>query len=125
MTLPTKTMAAALVAATIPLYGGPAAAAPLSQSLALNNADVGTVEQVQYRRWGRGYYAYGPARRWGRGYYAYGAAPRWGRGYYAYGAARGYVANYGNGGAATARGSARICPADREDANAYPSWMCR
>jgi hypothetical protein len=112
MTLPTKTMAAAFVAAAIPLCGGPAAAAPLSQSLALNNADVGTVEQVQYRRWGRGYYAYGPARRWGRGYYAYGAA-------------RGYVANYGNGGAATAPGSARICPADREEASVYPSWLCR
>ena len=107
MTLPTKTMAAALVAATIPLYCGPAAAAPLSQSLALNNADVGTVEQVQYRRWGRGYYAYGAA----RGY----VAPRY----------RFWTNNYGNGGAATAQGSARICPADREDANAYPSWMCR
>src|SRR3981189_990232 len=95
--LPTKMMAAALVAAAIPFYAGPAAAGPLSQSLALNNADVGTVEHVQYRRWARGYYAHGAARRWGRGYY------------YAYGAALGYGApryrfwdpNYGNGGAAT------------------------
>ena len=146
MTLPTKTMAAVLVAAAIPLYAGPAAAAPLSQSLALNNADVGMVEQVQYRRWGRGYYAYGATRRWGRGYYAYGAArrwgrgyyayaaaPRWGRGYYAYAAAPGYVApryriwggNYGNGSAATTRVSDRICASDRDDASGYPSWLCR
>ena len=129
----TKTMAAALVAAAIPLYAGPAAAGPLSQSLALNNADVGTVERVQYRRWGRGSYAYGAARRWGRGYYAYGAARRWGRGYYAYGAALGYVGsrygiedpNYGNGGAATTPLSDRTCASDREDASGYPSWECR
>jgi hypothetical protein len=118
--LPTTTMAAALVAAAITLHAGPAAAGPLSQSLALNNADVGTVEQVQYRRWGRGYYGYGAARRWGRGYYAYGAA-------------LGYVApryriwggNYGNGGAATTRLSDRRCASDREDASGYPSWVCR
>ena len=60
MTLPTKTFAAALVAAAIPLYAGSATAAPLSQSLALNSADVGTVEQVQYRRWNRGRWI-GPA----------------------------------------------------------------
>jgi hypothetical protein len=126
-------MAAVLVAAAIPLYAGPAAAAPLSQSLALNNADVGMVEQMQYRRWGRGYYAYGAARRWGRGYYAYAAARRWGRGYYAYAAAPGYVApryriwggNYGNGSAATTRVSDRICASDRDDASGYPSWLCR
>ncbi len=131
--LPTKTMAAALVAAAIPLYAGPAAAGPLSQSLALNNADVGTVEHVQYRRWGRGYYAHGAARRWGRGYYAYGAARRWGRGYYAYGAALGYGApryrfwdpNYGNGGSATTPRSDRTCTSDREEASSWPSWLCR
>src|SRR5258708_3448097 len=118
--LPTKTMAAALVAVAIPLYAGPAAAGPLSQSLALNNADVGTGERVQYRRWGRGYYAYGAARRWGRGYYAYGAA-------------LGYVGsryrigdpNYGNGGSATTPFSDRTCASDRENASGYPSWMCR
>ena len=90
MTLPTKTLAAALVAAAIPLCGGSAAAAPLSQSLALNNADVGTIEQVQYRRWYRGRWI-GPAAaglaagaivggalssQYNDGYYAYGAAPR-------------------------------------------------
>jgi len=149
MTLPTKTLAAALVAAAIPLYAGPAAAAPLSQPLALNSADVGTVEQVQYRRWNRGRWI-GPAaagvaagaiiggalasRDYNDGYYAYGAAPS---GYSAYGAAPGYVAgpryrdwnstysNYGNGSSATGPGSAAICPADRDDASGYPSWACR
>jgi hypothetical protein len=120
MTLPLKTLAAAVAVAAIPL-AGPAAAAPLSQSLALNNADVGTIESVQYRRWDRGYY--------NDGYYAYGAVPD---GYYAYGAAPGYrVApryrqwNYGNGSAATGRGSSHLCPPDRYQSSGYPSWMCR
>jgi hypothetical protein len=149
MTLLTKTLATALMAAAIPLATGPAAAAPLSQSLALGNADVGTIEQVQYR-WNRGRWI-GPAaglaagaiiggalsaQAYNDGYYAYGsAAPS---GYYAYGAAPGYVAapryqggyqgvyeNYGNGSAVTAPGSASGCPADRDDASGYPSWMCR
>jgi hypothetical protein len=104
-------LAAALAAAAVPLAGSTAMAAPLSQPLAVNNANVGAVEQVQYRyrsgRWigpaaagfaagaiaggalapryyDEGYYAYGAA----PGYYAYGAAP----GYYAYGAAPGYYA---------------------------------
>lgn len=124
MRLPSMTLAAAVVAAAIPL-AGPAAAAPLSQSLALNNADAGTIEQVQYRRWdrGNGYY-------YDDGYYAYGAVPD---GYYAYGAAPGYrVApgyrrnwNFGNGSSATGPGSSPLCPADREDSSSYPSWMCR
>ena len=146
MTLPTKTLAAAFVAATIPLWAGPAAAAPLSQSLALSNADVGTVEQVQYRRWHRGRWI-GPAaagfaagaiiggalapRYYDDGYYAYGAAPG---GYYAYGAAPGYVAapryrrwndNYGNGSAVTSPGSAPICSSDRDNNGGFPSWLCR
>ena len=136
MTLPTKTMAAALVAAAIPLYAGPAVAAPLSQSLALNNADVGTVEHVQYRRWHRSGHWIGPAagiaagiaigsalapRYYDDGYYAYGAAP----GYVVGPRYRGWDENYGNGSAATAPGSARICPSDREDASGYPSWLCR
>jgi hypothetical protein len=121
MRLPMKTLAAAVVAAAIPL-AGPAAAAPLSQR-ALNNADTGTIERVQYRRWDGGYY--------NDGYYAYGAVPD---GYYAYGAAPGYrVApryrqrnwNYGNGSAATAPGSSWACDADRGNATSYPSWMCR
>lgn len=122
MTLPTKPLAAALVAAAIPL-AAPATAVPLSQSQALNSAAAGTVEQVQYRRWHGGYYD--------DGYYAYGAVPD---GYYAYGAAPGYVVgpryrgrawNYGNGSAATGPGSAGICPSDRYSASGYPSWMCR
>jgi hypothetical protein len=148
MTLATKTLAAALMAAAIPLTTGAATAAPLSQSLALGNADVGTVEHVQYR-WNRGRWI-GPAAAgfaagaivagalsssaYNDGYYAYGAAPG---GYYAYGAAPGYVATtrdrgpnstyniYGNGSANTSPGSAAACPPDREDASAYPSWMCR
>ena len=152
MTLLSKTLAAAVVAAAIPL-AGPTAAAPLSQSLALNSADVGMVEQVQYRRWRNGRWI-GPAagfaagaivgsalapRYYDDGYYAYGAAPGYAapgynEGYYAYGAAPGYVAgpryrewnrNFGNGSATTGRGSSPVCPADREQASAYPSWMCR
>ena len=142
MTLPTKTLVAMLFASAIPLAAGPAAAAPLSQSLALGNADVGTVEQVQYR-WNRGRWV-GPAAAgfaagailggalsslaYNDGYYAYGAAPG---GYY--GTAPRYVApryrgwdeNYGNGSSATGPGSSSACPADRDDASGYPSWMCR
>lgn len=125
MTLLSKTLAAAVVAAAIPL-AGPAAAAPLSQSLALDSANVGTVEHVQYRHYNDGYYAYGGA----PGY----AAPGYDEGYYAYGAAPGYVVgpryrgwnrNFGNGSSATGPGSSAMCPADREQASAYPSWMCR
>jgi hypothetical protein len=144
-------MAAALVAAALPLYTGSAGAAPLSQPQALKSADIGNVQQVQYRRWHRGGRWIGPAagiaaglaiggaiassQYYGDGYYAYGAAP----GYYAYGAAPGYVGpgyvgprygassrlNYGNGGAATGPGSAAICSPDRYQNSAYPSWMCR
>jgi len=123
MRLPMKTLAAAVVAAAIPL-AGPAAAAPLSPSQALNTA---TIEHVQYRRWDRGYYNDG----YSDGYYAYGAVPD---GYYAYGAAPGYrvapryryrSGNYGNGSSATAPGSSPVCDPDRENANSYPSWMCR
>jgi len=149
MRLPTKTLAAALMATALPLYAGPAAAAPLSQSLMLKSTDVGTVEQVQYRRSHRGRWI-GPAaglaagaivagalasRYYDDGYYAYGAAPGYVEpGYYAYGAAPGYrVApryrqrnwNYGNGSAATAPGSSWACDADRGNATSYPSWMCR
>jgi len=147
MTLPIKTLAAALMVAAVPFATGSAAAAPLSQSLALSSTDVGAVEHVQYR-WNRGRWV-GPAaaglaagaiiggalsaQAYNDGYYAYGAAPG---GYYAYGAAPGYVAPqyrgpnstyniYGNGGAATAPGSSPVCPPDRDDASGYPSWMCR
>jgi hypothetical protein len=157
MTLPkmtSKIFAAAVFAATIPL-AGPTSAAPLAQSIALKTADVGAVEQVQYRRWhGSRWHGgrwIGPAAAAGfaagaivgsalaphyynDGYYAYGAAPGYADGYYAYGAAPGYVAgprygglnrNFGNGSAATSPGSAPSCPSDREQSSAYPSWMCR
>jgi len=114
---PNKTLAAALFAVAIPLCAGPAAAAPLSTSQALEKADVGTIENVQYRRWNRGYYAYG-------------AAPG---AYYAYGAAPGYVTtpryrwwdNYGNGSFATSPSSSPRCPSDLEAGSAFPSWLCR
>ena len=52
MTFPTKTLAALLVTASIPLFAGQAAAAPIGQSLALSNLDTANVEQVQFRRRG-------------------------------------------------------------------------
>ncbi len=140
MRLPTRTMAAALVAAAIPIYAGSAAAAPLSQSLSLNTADVGNVEQVQYRRWNRGRWV-GPAaaglaagaiiggalasRPYDDGYYAYGAAPN-NSGYYAYGAERGYAApaysGIRNQFPSPQYGS---CTGDRDDDSAFPSWQCQ
>ena len=142
MRLPTRTLAAALVAATVPLYAGSATAAQLSQSLALSNADLASVEQVQYRRWGgwnRGRWA-GPAvaglaagaliggaiassQYYNDGYYAYGAAPGYSAapsGYYAYGAAPGYYSS-------DTRLSPQwgSCTGDREEDSSYPSWACR
>jgi hypothetical protein len=142
MRLPSKTLAAALMAAAVPLYAGPAAAAPLSQSLALNSADVGTVDQVQYRRWRSGRWI-GPAagiaagvvigsalapRYYDDGYYAYGAAP----GYYvepgyAYGAAPGYyiAPRYRYDTRFRANPQFGSCTGDREGDTSYPSWACR
>ena len=143
MTLPkmtSKFFAAAVLAATIPL-AGPTSAAPLAQSLALKTADVGAVEQVQYRRWhGSRWHGgrwIGPAaagfaagaivgsalapRYYDDGYYAYGAAP----GYVADPRYRGWNRNFGNGSAATGPNSSPNCPSDREQSSAYPSWMCR
>src|SRR5687767_13582558 len=111
MRMPTKILAAAVVAAAVPL-AVPAAAAPLSQSLALGDANVGSLDQVQYRRWDR--------RRYRSGWYAYGAAP----GYVLRSGPRQW--NYGNGAAATSPGSWRGCPGgDRALSDGYPSWMCR
>jgi len=141
MRLPTKTLAAALMATALPLYAGPAAAAPLSQSLMLKSTDVGTVEQVQYRRSHRGRWI-GPAaglaagaivagalasRYYDDGYYAYGAAPGYVEpGYYAYGAAPGYYAG-------RAYSSPRVrlspqygsCTGDRDNDSSFPTWACR
>jgi len=108
MTRPTRILAPALLVAAIPLFGGSASAAPMSQSLALDKAETGTVEQIQYRR-ARRYY--------NDGYYAYGWAP----GY----APQRRAWNYGNGSAATGPGSAARCGSDRFQASGYPSWMCR
>lgn len=133
-------LAAALVAAAVPLGGSSAMAAPLSQPLAVNNANVGAVEHVQYRhrsgRW------IGPAaagfaagaivggalasRYYDDGYYAYGAAP----GYYAYGAAPGYVVTPGYYDAPLQRWQRSTpqygsCTGDRQSDSGYPSWACR
>jgi hypothetical protein len=135
MRLPTKTLAAAaLIAAAVPLYSGPVAAAPLSQSLALNNADVGIVDQVQYRRWNRGGRWIGPAAaglaagaiiggaiassQYNDGYYAYGAAP----GYNGYAAAPYRGGYYGYRGRSPQYGS---CTGDRDNDAGFPSWACR
>jgi hypothetical protein len=110
MRMPTRILAAAVVAAAIPV-ALPAAAAPLSQSLGLSNTNAGPLEQIDYRRTHRRNYR---------------------SGYYAYGSTRGFLRseprrwNYGNGSAATAPGSWRGCPGgDRAISDSYPSWMCR
>ena len=138
MKLPTKTLAAAVIAAVIPL-AGPSAAAPLSQSLALSSADVGTVEQAQHRRWNRGGRWIGPGAAgfaagaiiggalapgyYDDGYYAYGSAPEYVEPGYVVGPR--YRNGYGYGPDAPGPGSSARCSGDREANSAYPSWMCR
>ena len=130
MRLPTKTLAAAFIAAAIPLYSGPAAAAPLSQSLALNSADVGSVEQVQYRRWNRGRWVGPAAAGLAAGAIIGGAlASQYNDGYYAYGAAPGYYAapGYAYGADLRFRSSPHYgggCSGDEDADSAYPSWAC-
>ena len=106
MNLPTKTLAAALMAGSVSSFAGSAGAVPLSASLGLREASTPAVQQVQWRRgWGWGgfgvglaagaliggaiaatspYYGYG----YGYGYpaYGYGYAPA----YYGYGYGYGY-----------------------------------
>ena len=55
-----KIAAMALLAAFMPLLASPAAAAPMAPSSTLQNATPLSVEQVQYRRGGRGYRGVGP-----------------------------------------------------------------
>jgi hypothetical protein len=115
-----KALAAAVVAAAVPLCAGPVAAAPLSQTNTLHAADVGTVENIQYRRW-NGDRWIGPSVQpyaYDDGYYAYGAVP--GRTY-------GYrpPGGWGYSPQAPSPGSSPECTADREDNSAFPSWMCR
>jgi hypothetical protein len=111
MNLPTKTLAAALVAGSVSSLAGSAGAVPLSASLGLREASTPAVQQVQWRRgWGWGgfgvglaagaliggaiaatrpYYGYGYGY---PGYYGYNYAPA----YYGYGypGYYGYSAGY-------------------------------
>jgi hypothetical protein len=116
----TKALAAALVAAAVPLLAGPVAAAPLSQPQALHAADVGTMENVQYRR-GYGNRWVGPSAAYPYAYYGYGD------GYYAYGAVPGPQGpgGWGYSPQAPSPGSSPECTADREENSSFPSWMCR
>src|ERR1700722_4162425 len=60
MTISTKILAAALMAAAAPWLVAPAAAAPMSSPLGLQNALAPSIETVQYRRgWRGGYYRHG------------------------------------------------------------------
>jgi hypothetical protein len=118
----TKALAAAFVAAAVPLLAGPVAAAPLSQTPTLHAADVGTVENVQYRRYGNRWV--GPSAAYPYAYYGYDD------GYYAYGAVPGPAYGYTPGGwgyspQAPSPGSSPHCTADREQNSSFPSWMCR
>jgi hypothetical protein len=142
MKFPSRTLAALLVAGSLPVFAGSAAAAPVGQPHGLKNADVSAVEQVQYRRWRSGRWI-GPAiggfaagvavgalaapRYYDDGYYAYGAAP----GYGVY-AAPTYVEpgyrRWGNPNSSTdtpAPGSSALCPGTSDGQSAYPSWACR
>ena len=134
MKLSSKTLAAVLVAGSLPLFAGSAAAAPIGQSQGLKNANPSSIEQVQWRgrrgHW-RGGRWIGPAIGGLAAGVAIGAltAPRYGYyddGYYAYGAAPGYVApRYRYGGRqrfpAPQYGS---CTGDRYNDSAFPSWRC-
>jgi hypothetical protein len=112
--------------------------------MGLNNADITTVEQVQWRRGWRGHRGgrwVGPA----LGGFVAGAivgsalaAPRYyDDGYYAYGAAPGIVVEPGYAYAPgypgwsprtsddPAPGSSPLCSRSSDYNSAYPSWMCR
>lgn len=141
MTLLTKVLAGALMAATVPLQAGSVAAAPLSQPLALNSANVGTIDHVQYRRWRHGGRWIGPAAGIAAGAVIAGAiaSSAYNDGYYAYGAAPGYVEPGYVYGAAPYYGGPRYrtdswirstpqyspCTGDKSSDGGYPSWACR
>lgn len=75
MTLLTKTAAAALIAATAPVFAGTAGAAQLSASLSLREAFIPSLQTVQW--YGNGYdYDYCPP-----GYYSYYSQRYYGYGY--------------------------------------------
>ncbi|MGH6771630.1 MAG: BA14K family protein [Xanthobacteraceae bacterium] len=131
MTFPSKILAAALMAGSLPIMAaGAAAAAPLSQSMALSNTQSSsTIEQVQWRRGGhwrgghwRGGRWIGPAAGFAAGVAVGSAltAPNYyGDGYYAYGAAPGYGSGpvYRRGGA--------DCGGTNGYNSANPSWVCQ
>jgi hypothetical protein len=137
MTLCSKTLAAVLVAGSLPLFAGSVAAAPIGQSQGLMNAQPSSIEQVQWRgrrggawRGGRwigpavGGFAAGVAigaltapgyRYYDDGYYAYGAAP----GYYV-------APRYRyRGGAVDSSPQYGSCTGDRYNDSGFPSWACR
>jgi hypothetical protein len=142
MKLPSRTLAVLAVAGSLPLFAGSVAAAPVGQSMGLKNADVSSVQDVQWRG-RRGGRWVGPA----VGGFVAGAivgsalAPRYyepgyyGVGYYAYGAAPGYTyadpgyayvgPRYRRGGAAYSSPQYGSCTGDRYSDSGYPSWACR
>jgi hypothetical protein len=140
MKLPSRTLAALAIAGSLPLFAGSVVAAPMGQSMGLKNADVSSVQDVQWRG-RRGGRWVGPA----IGGFVAGAAvgaamaPRYGYyddGYYAYGAAPGYYADpgyayveprrrYRRGGAAYSAPQYGSCTGDRYSDSGYPSWACR
>ena len=136
MNFPSRTLAALLVAGSLPLMAGSVQAAPLTQSLALKGAETGTVEQVQYRRGWRSGRWIGPAAGFAAGV-AIGSAlaPRYyDDGYYAYGAAPGYVYEPGYVQPAPRYYQAPgyyygapgyDCSPDRDSNTSNPSWACR
>jgi hypothetical protein len=94
MNLPSKTLAAALLAAAPSWFAGSADAAPLAAPLSLQDAASPAVQTVQWRGgysaapvvgsgYGAGYYGYG----YDPGYYSYGYDP----GYNSYGYDYGYA----------------------------------
>jgi hypothetical protein len=125
MNFSAKTLAALLVTASIPLFAGSAAAAPIGHSLALSNVETSNVEQVQWRRGGRdgrwvgpaigfgagvavgsalagahyygadAYSSYGYAQGPGYGSYGYAQGPAYGSYGYAQGPAYGYSSGFG------------------------------
>jgi hypothetical protein len=125
MNFPSKTFAALLVTASVPLFAGSVTAAPTGQSLALSNVEISQAEQVQWRRGRRGGRWVGPAIGFGAGVAVGGALAGshyyYGDGYSAYGAAPGYGyaprSSYGWGG--------DPCIGDSDYNSAYPSWQCR
>ena len=130
MTFPSRTLAALLVTASVPLFAGSVAAAPIGQSLALSNVETSQVEQVQWRRHRSGRWigpaagiaagiaigsALAPRYYYDEPYAAYGYAP--GPVYQtapAYRYAPGYSYGYSRG----------ACTGDGSHDSAYPSWQC-